>query len=876
MRLPRRLRWRSNSEFEEELREHIEMETQANLDRGLPPDEARFAARRTVGNLTLLAENARAADPFGWVQGVGQDLRYGLRNMLRSPGFTGVAILSLALGIGANTAVFSLLNRAVFRPLPVERPAEVFTLNTITGKEVLPAFSYPNYLDIRDRNRTLAGLIAYRMAPMAMSRASASTRLWGYLVSGNYFEVLGVRAAIGRTITPSDDVRKGAHPVVVLSHQCWQSRFAADPAIAGQTVRLNGMSFTVLGVLPAEFRGTELFFTPDAYVPLAMTSVIEPGSTWLESRRAGNLFTAARLRPGVTAARAEADLNSLAAALGREYPADNEGMRITLSPPGLAGSFLRGAVIGFTGVLLAVTGLVLLIACTNLAGLLLARASDRRKEIGMRLALGAGRLRLIRQMLFESLLLSAAGAAGGLLLARWLTRLLAAWRPPVDLPLDLSSGIDIRVLLFTCLVAVTTAILFGLMPAMQATRTDLQSALKNTVGPAARRWPLRDVVVAAQVALSVVLLAGSVLVVRSLQNALTIRLGFEPRGAAMVAFDLSLQGYDEPRAREFQKRLLQTVRGLPGIESAALADRIPLGLDFSRSQVLIEGQPVPKAADIPMVYAYDASPGYFRAMHTKLIAGREFEDRDRPGAPRTAIVNQAFADRFLPNEQPIGKRFQYGSGKEWRTIIGVVETGKSLTLSERAEPAAWESLDQDYSPQIALVARSPLPEPETLRLIRRAVLDLDPGIAFYQSSTLADHLRLPLFPARIAASVLASFGLVAMLLAAIGIYGLMSYNVARRAREFGIRAALGAGPADLVNTAFRRAAFLLGCGVAGGVAAAAAIGPLYSVVLYNINPRDPVLLGTTAVLMIAIGFSACAAPARRAVRIDPSVSLRSE
>jgi predicted permease len=876
MRLPRWLRWRSNSELEEEFQAHLDLETQANIERGMSPEEARFAAHRTVGNLTLMAENARAADPFGWLQGLRQDFRYGLRNMLRSPGFTGIAVLSLALGIGANSAVFSLLNRMVFRPLPVLHPNQVLSANSVSGTEVAPAFSYPNYKDFRDRSRSVSGMIGYRIAPMAMSRGGSNAQLWGYMVTGNYFEVLGVKAAIGRTITSADDVHAGGHPVIVLSYGCWQRRFGSDPNIAGQTIRINGMNFTVLGVVPREFRGLELFYAPEVYVPLAMVKVIEPGNNWIDSRRAGNLSIALRLRDGVTARGAEAELNTVAAALGREYPTDNEGMRISLCPPGLAGAYLRGSVIGFTGVLLGVTGLVLLIACTNLAGLLLARASDRRKEIGIRLALGAGRARLMRQMLVESLLLSSAGAGAGLLLAWWLTGLLAAWRPPINIPLDLSSGIDIRVLLFTCVVAVVTAVLFGLLPSMQATRTDLQSALKNAVGRGARQWPMRDLVVTLQVALSVVLLAGSILVLRSLENAMTVHLGFEPRGAAIVSFDLGLHGYDETRGRAFLHRLTQKLSGLPGI-SAALADRVPLGLDFSRMGIVVEGQPVPKAADIPLAFSYDAAPGLFAVMQTKLLAGREIQEGDRPGVPRVSVINQAFADRFLPRTNPLGKRFKYGSAsKDWRTVVGVVEIGKHFSLSESHEPAVWDALGQDYSSQITVVARSPLAEQETLNAIRRAVLDLDPQISFYQSSTLADHLRMPMLPANLAASVLGSMGMVAMLLAAVGIYGLMSYHVARRSREFGIRAALGARPADLVNTSLRRAAFLLGCGVVAGLALATAIGPLYSAVLYNINPRDPVLLGAAAVLMIAIGLSACAAPARRAVRVDPSVALRSE
>jgi predicted permease len=804
------------------------------------------------------------------------DVRLAIRRLLASPGFTLVAVATLALGIGANTAVFSILNRVLFRPLPLAHPAEIVALNTVAAKAVTPTFSYPNYKDLRDRTHTLAGLVAYRMAPMALSRGNANARIWGYMVSGNYFEVAGVQAVLGRTITPADDVHRGGHPVAVLSYACWQRRFGGDPGIAGQTIRINGLNFTVLGVTPPAFRGTELFFSPDVYVPMAMVRQIEPGFDWIDSRRAGNLFVIGRLQPGVTPQRAEAELNSLAVQLGREYPADNAGMGIRLSPPGLAGTFLRGAVVGFTGVLLGVTGLVLLIACINLAGLLLARASDRRKEIGICLALGAGRMRLVRQMFFESLALSAAGAGAGLMLAWWLTDAVASWRPPVDVPLDLSSGIDVRVLFFTCAVAVGTAFLFGLTPAMQATRTDLLSSLKNAGKQKTRRWVLRDVVVAMQVAFSVVLLAGSVLVVRSLQNALSIHLGFETHGAAVVSFDLSLQGYDEPRARDLQHRLIDSVRNTPGIESAALADRIPLGLDFSRNSIYVEGKPVPKASEVPESYSYDASPALFHTMRTRLVAGREFTANDRPGEPRVSIVNQAFVDSFLPGEQPLGKRFRYSIGKEWRTIVGVVETGKYFSLSESHEPAVWDSLDQDYSPLTAVVARSRLPEQETLRLLRKAVLDLDPGISFYQASTFEDHLRLPLFPARLAASALGSFGVLALLLAAVGIYGLMAYAVARRTREFGIRAALGARPADLLESVLKRAAVLLGCGIAAGAAGAALAGPLYGAILYNVNPRDPLTLALAAVLIVLVGLSACALPAWRALRIDPVVALRED
>jgi predicted permease len=803
------------------------------------------------------------------------DVQVAIRRLRGSPGFTTVAVLTLAVGIGANSAVFSLVSRILLKPLPVAHPSEIVSLNGSKGKKTYPNFSYLNYKDIRDRNHALSGVAGYRIVAAGMSQGGINSRLWGYTVTGNYFELLGVNALIGRTISTSDDLKAGGHPVMVLSYACWQSRFGGDSQAIGGTVKINGFDFTVLGVLPRSFGGTELFYNPEVYFPIAMSRQIEPDSNWMNRRQSENMFTIGRLRPGVSVTQAEADLDTVTAGLAREYPDINEGLHVRLCPPGLAGSYLRGAVIGFTAVLLGVTGLVLLIACTNLAGLMLARASDRRREIGIRLALGASRWRLIRQMLVESLILSVTGAAAGLLLSTWITGLLAAWHPPTDLPLDLSSGTDIRVFAFACLLAVATAVVFGLIPAVQAARTDLLSSLKNAGSQAFRRLALRDGIVALQVALSVVLLAGSVLVIRSLQNAMTIPIGFEPRGAAMVSFDLSLLGYNEARAVDLERRLLDRVRSLPGVESAALADRLPLTLDSSGATIYPENRPDLKASEAPHAYTYEASPGYFHTMRTRLLAGRDFEARDE-GKTRIVIVNQAFVDQILGGASAVGRRFRFGPGGDFRTIIGVVETGKYFSLGEKPEPAAWESLDQNRERSVALVARSSMPESQLLQLLRKSVLELDPSIPFYQSTTLVDHMRMPLFPARAAASALTAFGMVALLLAGIGVYGLMAYAVARRTREIGLRVALGAQSRDVLRNVLGRASILLGAGLALGIAGAIVGGPFYQAILFNVNPRDPATLALAAALMLAIGLGACLLPAQRAMSIDPSIALREE
>jgi predicted permease len=801
-----------------------------------------------------------------------QDFRLAFRRLKQSPGFAFAAIVTLTLGIGANTVTFSAINKLLLRPLPVERPEELVFLNSNRAGDNQ---SYPNYKDLRDRNQSLAGLIGMRVAPVNMSQNGNNAHVWGYEATGNYFDVLGVHPLLGRTLTPADDQKIGAHPVVVLSYNGWRTRFAGDPGIVGKPVKINGLAYTVLGVMPSGFFGTELIFRPEFWVPFAMEEQIEPGNAWINERNDWNIWTVGRLKPGVTRQQAESDLNTVAAQMGREFP-DLQGMRIYLTPPGLIGDTLRGGVIGFAAVLMGLAGLVLLIACTNLASLLLARASDRRREIALRLALGAGRWRLVRQLLSESFLLSLAGAAGGLLVAVWLVDALAAWRPPIDIPITMDFAIDRRVLAFTAAAGLLTTLLFGLAPALQAARTDLIPALKNAAfNTHLGRWHLREILVTSQIALSVVLLVGTVLVVRSLQRALTINLGFNPRNAVAVAADLGLAGYDETRGREFQLRLIEKVSALPGITSAAFANSLPLSLDQSSTSVFAEGKPVPRPGETAHAYYYMVGPGYFRAMETRLIAGRAFDQHDQKSTRSVAIVNQAFAARLFPNENALGRRFSSGnsSGTE---IVGIIEDGKYQSLSDSGKLALFWPAAQHFRATTTVVARSSLPSEQVVRMIQQAVHDLDPTLPFYQAGSLDDHLRVPLLPARLAASMLGAFGILAIVLAATGVYGVMAYAVSRRKREIGIRIAIGASRPQVMRLVLVRTSVLLAVGTVLGTLAALAIGSQFSPILYGVSPRDPLTFALAALLMAAIAFTAAWLPARRATLIEPSSALREE
>jgi len=808
-----------------------------------------------------------------------QDLILAFRRLRSSFGFTIAAIVTLALGIGANTTIFTAVNTVVFRSLPVDHPDQLFSVNTKTYKTELPVQSFPNYRDTRDRStNVVAGLASYRIDPINFSRGGGDNSLaWGYLVTGNYFDLLGVAPQRGRLLHSSDDITRNGHPIAVITDAFWKRRFGGDPSAVGSRVKLNGLDYTIVGIAPPQFSGTEVIYTPEIFVPMAMEPQIEPGNNDLDVRDNLNYFVVGRLKQGVTMPQVEAVFDSIADDLAREHPNENAGMKLRLSPGGLFGEFLRGTIRTFAAVLMTVAGLVLLIACVNLASLLIARASDRRKDTAIRLALGASRSDLIRQLLAESIVLSLAGGAAGLLLAFWLASLFAAWRPPIDIPVIPALHIDLRVMLFTAAVSIFTGVLFGLAPALQSSRAQLAPALKNeSVAERLRRFQIREVLIAAQVAMSVVLLVGSVLVVRSLQNALTVPLGFDPRHVALVSYNLQLQGYDEARARQFQKRLLDNVRSMPGIESAALIDSLPLTLQWDNSGVLIEGKPIPRASDVPLAARHRVTVDYFRTARTRLIAGRVFDQNDRQEGRHVAIVNEAFVHQLLPGENPIGRRFEHGTNGPWREIIGVVEEGKYRSLSESPMLAVFEPMEQDYSPNNNLIARSSVPEERLTAMLRRAVMDLDSSITIATQGSWTGHLGLALFPARIAATVLGAFGLLAIVLAATGVYGVTAYAVARRTREIGIRVALGAEPGEVIRVVVSHTAMLVGVGGAIGIALALASGRFVGQILYGVRETDPMTYAIAIIIMAAVAFAACWVPARRAVAVDPVTALRTE
>jgi predicted permease len=868
---------RVEQEMEEELRFHLRMRTRENIEYGMKPEEAEAEARRRFGNMGRIKDLSRDIKGGGFMETLLQDLRYGARMLLKKPGFTLVAVLTLGLGIGANTAIFSLVNTVLLRPLPIAQPEQVVTLNFgVPGRGVFPLVGYPEYTDYRDRNQALAGLAAMGMTPVGLSNNGINERILGIHVTGNYFSLMGVGAALGRVIGPEDDLSPGAHPVVMLSYQCWQRRFGADPQIVGRSVLISGRNYTVIGVAPPEFHGTELAITPELWFPMMMKPGLEVGRGPIKGRTSP-VSTIGRLKEGVSWAQAESALNLIAAQLGREYPQADKGQIVVLTQPGLFGAAMRGTVIKFTAVAMGVVALVLLLACTNLVNMLLARASERHREIAIRLALGAGRLRVLRQLLTESVLLALLGSALGLALAYSaveLTRL----RMPVFFgftPIELQ--MDWRVLVFTLALSLLTGVLFGLLPGLQATRPDLIPALKNesTLG-GYRGSRLRNTLVVAQVSLSLVLLLCAGLVLRGLLRAQQIDPGFNPEQAVEASFDLGPLQYDRERGREFQRQALDRVRSLPGLQAAALTAHPPLTSGESGGKgVFIQGDEQKTATQAPIVMTTSISLDYFRTMETRLLQGRDFTALDDAQSPPVAIVNQAFARRFWPGENPLGKRFNFTTGK-WIEIVGVAQDGKYSSVAEQRESFVYLPLAQNYESKVTLIARG-AGDPNLLTTtLRKEFHTLDENLPLYDVRTMLEHMDLPLAPARIAAIALGGFGALALLLAAVGVFGVMSNAVTQRTREIGVRIALGARSAEIFKLIVGHGALLVGIGVVIGLGVAGMGTRLLANYLFGLSALDPLTFVVVTALLTATAFLACYLPARRAAKVDPMVVLREE
>jgi predicted permease len=807
-----------------------------------------------------------------------QDLRYGARQLLKRPGFTFLAIFSMALGIGANTAIFSLIDTVLLRPLPVRDASQLVELyGTLHNNADYTIQSYPNYKEYRDRNDVLSGLFAYRMVVTSLSHSGNNQRVWGYLVSGNYFDVLGVKPALGRAFLPEENQTPSSHPVAILNYGTWQRRFGSDPAIVGQTISLNNRAYTVVGVAPKGFFGTEVAYAPEFWVPLMMSKEIEPGSNYLDSRDSDNLFVVGRLKPGVTRTQAEVALQTITLQLAKDFPAEDAGRGLKLIPPGLFIPDIRNGIFAFSFVLAAVGALVLLLACVNLANLLLARATERRKEIAIRLAVGASRARLVRQLLTESVMLSLLGGAFGILLAAWINRIVGAIKLPMDVALVFDLRLDWRALTFTIVLSLLTGVLFSLLPALQSSKPALVPALKDETSMAGfRRSRLRNTLVVAQITLSLVLLICAGLIVRSLQAAQRMRPGFDPQNAVALSFDVGLQGYDETKGRSFQKEVLERVQALPGVTSAAMTDYLPLSLNYSSTTIYIEGQPPTSSSNLPLAIPLEASPNYFRTMGIP-VRGRDFREDENKTESRVALVNEAFARRFFKGEEAIGKRFNFtGPDKPFWEIIGVVPDGKYNSLGEEQKIAFYRPLLRDYNTMVTVVARAGSQPERTLAAMRLEVQKLDPTLPIFDAKTLTEHMNIPLFPARMAAGALGSFGVLALVLAAVGIYGVMSYVVAGRTREIGLRMALGAQSSNVRRLILRQGMTLALIGSVIGLIIAFASTRLLKSVLYGVDAMDPMTFIIVTVLLGTVALLACLLPAHRATRVDPMVALRAE
>ncbi|MCA1815293.1 MAG: ABC transporter permease [Acidobacteria bacterium] len=812
-----------------------------------------------------------------------RDVRHGWRALRKRPGLTLAAVVSLALGVGANTAIYSVARAVFLRPLAVRDPA---TLVAVADK----VLSYPAYTELRDENHVCAGLAAYASRQMNLEHDGAQpARVSSYVVTGNYFGVLGVGASVGRTLLPEDDEATSAPQVAVLSDHLWREQFGGDRGAVGKTVRLNGVPFTVVGVAPAEFRGTMLAASPDVYVPVANWSRLATGfyATLDISRRGWSwLSVVGRLRPGVAVGRAETELNQLARqnreANGQRTPPD---FHYDVRPLAVAATGLesRAEIVRFMSLLAAVVAVALLIACANVANLLLARAASRRREIGVRLALGASRARLVRQLLTESVMMSLAGGALGLLVALWATSLLSAFSLPGYIALGrLDLGLKPDVLAFTFLLALATGVGFGLAPALSAAKADLVTALKDQGATGApSRARVRGALVAAQVALCLLLLVCAGLFSRSLRNALNINLGFEPERVAAVSVNLGLQRYDEPRARAFYESLRERVAAQPGVESAAWASELPLGGGRDAEGLEIEGYTPASDDGSESLDVGAVSPGYFKTLGIELLAGRDFAAQDRDGAPGAVIVNEALARTYFGGQNPLGKRIKIPREKDAYTVVGVARDHKFVDLRTEPPPEVFFPVAQrmsDYGlTDIHLVARARGGDAESLLpALAREAHALDASVPLVNPRTLADCVRDQLAAQRFGSTLLALFSLLALALAVVGIYGVVAYSVAQRTREFGIRIALGARAGDILRLVLGRGSLPVFVGLAVGLAAAAASTRLLAAFFYGLAATDPATFAAAAALLAAVALAACYLPARRAAKVDPMIALRDE
>ena len=817
-----------------------------------------------------------------------QDLRYAVRTLKANPTFVAVAILSLALGIGSNVGIFSIVNGLLLRPPGgVSEPERLVALYTSDYSGPLyGSSSYPDYLEFRNQTKAFDNLAVHTIRPVSLSDGGESERVLASIVTGNYFDMLGVRAGVGRTFKLAEDETPNAPPIALISQSLWQRKFNADYSIIGRTVVISNRPMTIIGVTPANFTGTITGISPDVFVPINMYFGM-PNSPELNNRGARSWFTLGRLKPEASIEQAQAELNTIARILRADYPEQwtnvrGEERRVSVLPERNARvpPQFSSIAFGVAGLLMTVVALVLLIACANVANLLLARSSVRRKEIAIRLALGASRWRIIRQLLTESVLLALVSGVAGLLVALWTIDLLTAFKPPSPVPLALDFAPDFRVLMFALGLSILTGIIFGLAPALQATKADVVPALKDeslAAGQVYRWFGLRNLLVIGQVALSLVLLIGAGLFLRSLQNAQTIDPGFRTDNILVMTPEVEIHGYDEAKSGEFYRQLLERVESLPGVESATLSGVVPLGFQSRRSGIFIEGYER-QAGEGSEVDNTTVGTRYFESLDIKVLRGRDFTGQDRDGAPRVGIINETFAKRYFgASANPLGKRISMsGAEGPFIEIVGVVRDSKYNTLGENPLPYFYLPHLQNFSSEMTLFVRTTGEPQSLLSPVRNEIRLLDKNLPVSNAQTLNEYMSGALLLPRVGALMLGVLGALALLLVAVGLFGVMSFTVARRTREIGIRIALGAQRVDVIKLIIVEGLMLVGGGVALGLVIAVLLTRVLESLLYGVSPIDFITFAGVVVMLFAVAALASYVPARRATKVDPMIALRYE
>jgi putative ABC transport system permease protein len=879
--------WRSHQQqdLDAELQSHLQMAIQDRIARGETPEQAEARARSEFGNESLVKDVTRQTWGWTWLADSLQDVHYGLRMLRKNPGFTVVAVLTLALAIGANTAVFTVLNTIFLHSLPVHEQSHLVAVKMVSTSKskysdgLLP-ISFLNLKDLQDQNRVFSGLAGYSLpCSLTLWQGRSSQRVFAEIVTGNYFEVLGISPAVGSFFVPEEDRAPGANPAAVISYGLWQRRFGGTPGVIGREIRLSQATFTIVGVAPQGFLGVNAVFGPDVWLPSNMAEQVQgTAMRGALSDRGKPLFTGlGRLRPGITSAKAESDLRTIAASQAKEYPGPNAGHSVALQAVSIAalGPYGTGILFG-SALLMTLVGLVLLIACSNVANLLMARAEARRHEIAVRISMGARRLRLIRQLLTESVLLGLASGICGLLLGYAGVNLLGSMRPAEYAQNLTSPKLDVSVFVFTLVLSLLTGLIFGIVPALESSRAPVLEVLKEAsrgVTGSRRRIGFANVLLVGQVALSLAALIMAALFLRSVQRQSTMDPGFQTRNLAVFPVNPGQVGYDRARSENFYRRATADVSVMPGIESVSWASNFPLWGRVA-ADVVIEDRAQQSKSDTVSSVGNTIDLNYFSVMGIGMVRGRDFTASDDDHSLPVVIVNETMARSYWPNQEVLGKRFRFASENFYRQIVGVVKNSTYLTLGEQPQPCIYLPLRQNFSDAMVLYVRTRGDPAQILTPIERQIHEIDPQMPLDDVRTGSKIIGQAMWGTEMGVGMLTIFGLLGLLLASVGLYGIMSYSVNQRRHEIGIRMALGANRTRVLQTFVIQGMKLVGIGVLVGLALAVIAGRAVSSLLYGVSAADPISIALASTVLVLVAALACLIPARAATRVDPLTSLR--